>query len=80
MPSAITIFAVPADMAGAFRGGSRLHLATLHSGRAERSAGSPIRSFFRSPKKFGGTNSEGQIIYLAANSLIFIFFVPEGLN
>jgi len=50
MPSAITIFAVPADLAGTFRGGSRLHLATLHSGRVERSAGSPIRSFFRSRK------------------------------
>ena len=61
MPCAFTIFADPADMAGTFRGGSRLLLATLHSGRAERSAGSPIRSFFRSRKTQRSSQSASRI-------------------
>jgi len=48
MPCAFTIGPDPADLAGTFRGGSRLLLATLHSGRAGRAAGSPFRSLFSS--------------------------------
>ena len=52
---------IPPTWAGLSGGGSRLHLATLLSGRAERSAGSPIRSFFRSRKTQRSSQSASRI-------------------
>ena len=61
MPSAFTVVRAPADLGGTLRGGSRLHLATLHTGRAERSAGSPIRSVFRSRRTQRSSQSASRI-------------------